>query len=169
MRLTRSGSDPIAFPAQSCRQQCKSFLPSKGNAMRHRPHTDRTQRSWIDQLSGSKGCATDRFDSTGRTHAVVCADLDGPDVNTASEHSHPRPSWNDPRAATGTSSGWAIGQGGFGPLRNEAVGGPARTSQTRAGRPPHHFAVMIYRALFLATLGCTGFGMFWLVLHLGSH
>jgi hypothetical protein len=137
--------------------------------MRQRPQTDRTQRSWIDQLSGSKGCATDRCDSTGRTQVVVCADLDGLEIDPASEHSHPGPSWNNPRAVTGTSSGWAIGQGGFGPLRNEAVGRLARTSQTRAGRPPHHLAVMIYRALFLTTLGCTGFGMFWLVLHLGSH
>jgi hypothetical protein len=28
--------------------------------------------------------------------------------------------------------------------------------------------VKIYRALILATLGCVGFAMFWLVLHLGS-
>jgi len=136
--------------------------------MQRRPHTDRTQRSWIDQLSGSKGCATDRFDSTGRSHAVVCADWKGPNIDPGSEHSHPGPSWNDPRVVAGASSGRAIGQGGFGPLRNEAVGRPARTSQTRAGRPPHHLALRIYRTLFLATLGCIGFGMFWLVLHLGS-
>lgn len=168
MQLTRSGSDPPAFPAQPFWQQRRSFTPSKGNAMQRRPQIDRSQRNWIDQLFGSESCATDRFDGTGRPRSVVFADLDDPYVDPLSERSRPDQSWNNPRAAAGASSGRVIVRSGFGPLRKGAVGRPARTSQTRAGRPPHQLAVKIYRALILATLGCVGFAMFWLVLHLGS-
>jgi len=168
MRLTRSGSDPIALAEQDFGQQCRSCLPSEGNAMRRRPQANRTQRRLIDQLFGSKGCATDQFDSTGRTQVVVYADLNDPNIHSTSEHSHPEPRWNNPRASAGTSSGWAIGQCGYGPLREGAVGRPARNSQTRAGRPLHQLAVKIYRALFLATFGCVGFAMFGWVLHVGS-
>jgi hypothetical protein len=136
--------------------------------MQRRPHIDRAQRSWIDQLFGSEFCVSDRFDGTGRPRTVVFAELNGPNVDPLCEHSHPRQRWDNSRAAVGTSSGRVIGQSGFGPLRKGAVGRPARTSQTRAGRPPHQLAVKIYRALILATIGCVGFAMFWLVLHLGS-
>jgi hypothetical protein len=94
--------------------------------------------------------------------------LNGPNVDPLREHSHPQQRWDKSRAAVGVSSGREIGRSGFGPLRKGAVGCPARTSQTRAGRPPHQLAVKIYRAVILATLGCVGFAMFWLVLHLGS-
>ena len=168
MQLTRSGSDPTAFRAQSFWQQRRSFTPSKGNAMRRRPQIDRSQRNWIDQIFGSESCATDRFDGTGRPHSVVFADLNDPNVDPLSENSRPGQRWDNPRSAAGASCGRLIGRSGFGPLREGAVGRPARTSQTRAGRPPHQLVVRIYRALILATLGCVGFAMFWLVLHLGS-
>jgi hypothetical protein len=168
MQLTRSGSDPTAFCAQSFWQQRRSFTPSKGNAMQRTPQIDRSQRSWVDQPFGSKSCATDRFDGTGRPRSVVYADLNGPNVDPPFEHARPGRRWDNPRVATGASSGRVIGRSGFGPLRKGAVGRPARTSQTRAGRPPHQLVVRIYRALILATLGCVGFAMFWLILHLGS-
>ena len=136
--------------------------------MRRKPKTDRSQRSWIDPFFGSESCVPDRFDSTGRPRTVDFADLNDPNVDPPSEHSHPQLRWDNPRAAAGVSRGWMIGRSGFGPLRKGAVGRPVRTSQTRAGRPPHRLVVKIYRALILATLGCVGFAMFWLVLHLGS-
>jgi hypothetical protein len=144
------------------------LYPSKGNVMRRAPQIDRSQRNWIDELFRSESCATDRFDGTGNSHTVVFADLNDPNVDLPSEHFHPRQCRDIPRAAVGTSRGWKIDRSGSGPLREDAVGRPARKSQTRAGRPPHQFAVRIYRALILSTLGCVSFAMFWLILHLGS-
>jgi hypothetical protein len=136
--------------------------------MRRTPQTDRSQRRRVDQFFGSESCVPDRFDDTGSSRTVVYADLNDPNVDLISEHAHPQPRRDNPRAAGGASSGRVIGRSGFGPLRKGAVGRPARTSQTRAGRPPYRLVVRIYRALILATLGCVGFAMFWLVLHLGS-
>jgi hypothetical protein len=103
-----------------------------------------------------------------RAHAAVAAALNSPDADLLTEHARPRLRWRNPSAATSAASGRAIGWSGFGPLRQEAVGRSARITQTRAGRPPIPLAVKIYRAVFLATLGCVGFAMFWLVLQLGS-
>jgi hypothetical protein len=136
--------------------------------MQRKPQTDRSQRSWVDQFFGSESCVPDRFDDTGRPRTVVYAALNDPNVDPFSEHAQSQPRRDNPRAAIGASSERVIGRSGFGPLRKGAAGRPTRTSQTRAGRPPRRLAVKIYRALVLATLGCVGFAMFWLVLHLGS-
>ena len=136
--------------------------------MQRRPCTDRLQRSWIDQILGLESCPSHHFDGAGQARAVVLADWDGPSVDSASEHSHPEQGWRNPRAEAGESTGREVGRSGVGPLRAEAVGRSARISQTRAGRPPHPLIGRIYRALFLTLLGCVGFAMFWLILHLGS-
>ncbi len=135
--------------------------------MRRIPHSNRPQRKRVDETIGSASYS-DRFDDSGEPRSIDSAGSNGPLVDPLSEHSRAELRRGDPRAATGASHERRVGWSGFGPLHAEAVGRPARTSQTRAGRPPHHLAVRIYRALFLATLGCVGFAMFWFVLHLGS-
>jgi hypothetical protein len=143
-------------------------FPSQGSVMRRKPQTDRTQRSWIDRIFESKGCATDRFDCAGNSWAVVYADLNDSNAGPLLMQARPAPRRDNPRVATGASIGRDLGRSGFGPFRTEAVGRPARQSQTRAGRSPHPFALRFYRAALLTTLGCVGFAMFWWVLHIGS-
>jgi hypothetical protein len=112
MQLTRSSSDPMAFPAQPFWQQRRSFTPLKGNAMRRRPQADRTRRSWTDQIFGPDSCASDQFDSTGRARAAVLAGLNSPNVDSASENSRPMQragDWSERFRTASNGSGRASG------------------------------------------------------------